>query len=123
LTGTPGSASVAASVEEGEMLRAATIIVLGLGAVALDPPVLYAQFLPDEAATPQRPPPARARTRIRVTPAYPYRTYSTTFPVPYRAEYPGPGYVRQCTSWLATENRLSGTVLTPQMRCWWQPGG
>jgi hypothetical protein len=105
------------------MLRAATIIVLALGAVALDPPALYAQFLPDEAATPQRPPPARARTRIRVTPAYPYRTYSTTYPVPYRAEYPGPGYVRQCTSWLATENRLSGTVLTPQMRCWWQPGG
>ena len=66
--------------------------------------------------------PARARTRIRVTPAYPYRTFSTTYPVPYRYEYPGPGYVRQCASWLATENRVAGTVITPQMRCWWQPG-
>ena len=32
------------------------------------------------------------------------------------------GYMRQCTSWLATENRVAGTVITPQMRCWWQPG-
>ena len=32
------------------------------------------------------------------------------------------GYVRQCTSWLATENRVAGTVITPQMRCWRQPG-
>ncbi|HEY7663594.1 MAG TPA: hypothetical protein VH934_10775 [Xanthobacteraceae bacterium] len=105
------------------MLRAAIIVLVALGAVALDPPALYAQFLPDEAVTPRRAPPPRARTRIIVRPAYPYRTYSTTFPVPYRAEYPGPGAVRQCTSWLATEHRLSGTVITPQMRCWWQPGG
>jgi hypothetical protein len=65
--------------------------------------------------------PPRPRTRIRVTP-YPYRTYSTTFPVPYQQEFPGPGYVRQCTSWLAPENRVSGTVITPRMRCWWEPG-
>jgi hypothetical protein len=32
------------------------------------------------------------------------------------------GYMRQCTSWLATENRVAGTVITPQMRCWRQPG-
>jgi hypothetical protein len=64
----------------------------------------------------------RARTRIRVAPAYPYRTYSTTYPVPYKYEYPGPGAVRQCTSWLATENRVSGTVVVPRMRCWWERG-
>jgi hypothetical protein len=64
--------------------------------------------------------PARARTRIRVTPAYPYRLLSTPYPVPYTYEYPGPGAVRQCTSWLASENRLSGPVITPQMRCWWE---
>jgi hypothetical protein len=57
-----------------------------------------------------------------VTPAYPYRTYSTTYPVPYTYEYPGPGHVRQCTSWLAAENRPSGAVIVPRMRCWWQPG-
>ena len=62
---------------------------------------------------------AFARTRIRVTPIYPYRYYSTTYPVPYKYEYPGPGAVRQCTSWLAPENRVSGPVITPQMRCWW----
>jgi hypothetical protein len=66
--------------------------------------------------------PVRARTRIRVTPTYPYRTFSTPYPVPYQAEFPGPGFVRQCTSWLAAENRVSGPVITPQMRCWWQPG-
>jgi hypothetical protein len=98
------------------MPRTATVIVLALGAVALD----LAAPSPVCAQTSRT---ARPPARITVTPAYPYRSYSTTYPVPYRAEYPGPGYVRQCTSWLATEYRPSGTVLTPQMRCWWQPGG
>jgi len=71
------------------------------------------------SAQTRRPPP---RARIRVTPAYPYRTYSTPYPVPYQQEYPGPGFARQCTSWLAVENRVSGQVITPQMRCWWEPG-
>ncbi len=74
-----------------------------------------------EVATPSRPP-ARARTRITVSPAYPYRTYSTTYPTPYKYESPGPGYVRQCASWLAKDYRPSGTVIMPGMRCWWQPG-
>jgi len=64
--------------------------------------------------------PPRARTRIRVTPAFPYRRFSTTYPVPYEYEYPGPGGVRQCTSWLAKENRPSGQVIVPRMRCWWE---
>jgi hypothetical protein len=38
---------------------------------------------------------------------------------PRRIE-PGPNSLRYCESWLATENRPSGTVITPQMRCWWQ---
>ena len=62
----------------------------------------------------------RARTRIRVTPVYPYRLYSTTYPVPYTYEYPGPGAVRQCTSWLARENRPSGPVVVPRVQCWWE---
>src|SRR5712691_5020167 len=57
--------------------------------------------------------PARARTRIRV---------ATRYPVPYKYEFPGPGFVRQCTSWLAPENRVSGPVIVPRMRCWWEPG-
>jgi len=64
--------------------------------------------------------PPRARTRIRVTPAFPYRLFSTTYPVPYEYEYPGPGGVRQCTSWLAKENRPSSQVIVPRMRCWWE---
>ena len=111
------------------MPRKKTVIILALGAAAFGATVLdlaatspgYAQF-PSEVSAPPRRPPPRARTRITVSPAYPYRPYSTTYPTPYPADYPGPGAVRQCTSWLATEYRPSGTVLTPQMRCWWQTG-
>jgi hypothetical protein len=38
---------------------------------------------------------------------------------PRRAE-PGPNSQRYCQAWLRTENRPSGTVITPQMQCWWQ---
>jgi hypothetical protein len=82
-----------------------------------------AQTAPGVGTTAQtRPTPARPRTRIRVAPAYPYRLESTPYPVPYPVEFPGPGYVRQCRSWLATENRVSGPVIVPHMRCWWQRG-
>ena|SRR5271157_2412599 len=62
----------------------------------------------------------RARTRVRVMPAYPYRLYSTTYPVPYKYEFPGPGAVRQCRSWLAPEDQASGQVIVPRMHCWWE---
>jgi hypothetical protein len=71
---------------------------------------------------PTRAQPPRARTRIRVTPLYPYRTFPTDYPPPYDIEWPGPGAVRQCGSWLAPEYRPSGTVIVPHMRCWWQRG-
>ncbi len=62
----------------------------------------------------------RPRPRIRVTPRCLYRSFSTTYPVPYECEWPGPGAVRQCVSWLATEYRPSGKVIVPHMRCWWE---
>jgi hypothetical protein len=68
--------------------------------------------------------PARARTRIRVTripPVYPYRLEPSIYPVPNTYDYPGPNAVRQCTAWLATEYRLSGTVVVPRTQCWWEP--
>ena len=34
--------------------------------------------------------------------------------------YPGANATRHCRSWLSKEYRLSGTVVTPQMRCWWE---
>jgi hypothetical protein len=109
-------------------MRRATAVIIVAGATALgSADASLAQFAPDATRSPElsaqsSPRPARARTRIRVTPAYPYRTYSTTYPVPYTYEYPGPGHQRQCTSWLAAENRPSGPVIVPRMRCWWQPG-
>jgi hypothetical protein len=65
---------------------------------------------------------SKPRTRIRVRPLYPYRTFSTPYPTPYPYEYPGPNAVRQCTAWLATEYRPSGTVIVPRTRCWWEQG-
>jgi hypothetical protein len=37
-----------------------------------------------------------------------------------RHVYPGPNAKRQCRSWLAQEYRVSGPVIVPQMRCWWE---
>jgi hypothetical protein len=37
-----------------------------------------------------------------------------------RHVYPGPNAKRQCRSWLAREYRVSGQVIVPQMRCWWE---
>jgi len=116
-----------------KMTRTSGVIIAAVGALAL------ATAVPASAQTAPASPgasgkrnaatefsaqsrPARARTRIRVTPAYPYRTFSTDYPVPYKYEYPGPGAVRQCTSWLRPEYRLSGTVIVPKMQCWWEPG-
>jgi hypothetical protein len=38
---------------------------------------------------------------------------------PRRIE-PDPNAKRQCQSWLAQEYRVSGPVIVPQMRCWWE---
>jgi hypothetical protein len=37
---------------------------------------------------------------------------------PRRIE-PGPNTKRHCRAWLAKQYRVSGTVIVPQMRCWW----
>jgi hypothetical protein len=64
----------------------------------------------------------RAPTRVIVRPMLRNRHDATEFPRSDNLGYPGPNAVRQCVSWLATEYRPSGTVVTPQMRCWWQRG-
>jgi hypothetical protein len=46
-----------------------------------------------------------------------HRTRITVYP--RRAE-PGPNATRHCEAWLQRENRPSGPVLTPQMRCEWR---
>jgi hypothetical protein len=56
------------------------------------------------------------RPRIRVRPREPM---AYEFPRPEAYSWPGPGAVRQCVDWYATEYRPSGIVVTPQMRCRW----
>ena len=36
--------------------------------------------------------------------------------------YPGRLLYRRCIDWYELQNRPSGTVLYPQMRCWWVRG-
>jgi hypothetical protein len=43
-----------------------------------------------------------------------YRTVATRLEV-----FPSSRQVRRCVDWYQIEHRPSGTVLTPQMRCWW----
>ena len=50
---------------------------------------------------------AQRRARVVITPGQ-------------RTGYPGPYAKRDCESWLQVENRPSGQVLTPQMRCFWR---
>lgn len=54
----------------------------------------------------------RPQVYVRPPAAYPY-------PRPDTYAWPGPGAVRHCVDWYATEYRPSGTVITPQMRCRW----
>jgi hypothetical protein len=111
----------------GAVLALLGFVLLPLAAMSdaaaqTSPGVTKPRIAAGEFSAQSRPRPIRPRTRILVSPTYPYRTFSTIYPVPYPVEYPGPGFVRQCSSWLAPENRVSGPVIVPRMRCWWQPG-
>lgn len=64
--------------------------------------------------------PKRAPARVVVRPAYRYHLDHSPYPRSDDVSWPGPGAVRQCTSWLAPEHRPSGTVIVPHTRCWWQ---
>jgi hypothetical protein len=55
-----------------------------------------------QPSQPAVPPPRAARRRITITPR--------------------PLLYRRCTDWYELQNRPSGTVLYPQMRCWWVRG-
>jgi hypothetical protein len=46
----------------------------------------------------------------------PKRPHVTVHP---RRIEPGPNAKRHCVSWLQKQYRVSGTVIVPQMRCWW----
>ncbi|MBZ0141875.1 MAG: hypothetical protein K8H87_19220 [Pseudorhodoplanes sp.] len=62
----------------------------------------------------------RRRPRVRVYPAPqpPFWEY----PRPGTYSWPGPNAKRDCRAWYVLENRPSGPVMTPRMRCQWVPG-
>ncbi len=79
------------------MLTAFTALVL-LGAT---PPV-FAQGSPLAGPALAGPPPRYVRHRIEIN--------------------PGRLLYRRCVDWYELQHRPSGTVLYPQMRCWWVRG-
>ncbi len=91
------------------ILIPAVVVLLVVASIAYSEPAQAAETSAVAAATEVSAQQRRPRTRITVTP----RRYLA---------YPGPNAVRQCTSWLQPENRPSGSVITPQMRCWWVRG-
>jgi len=87
------------------VLAAAFVGIAPVGAGEAAPPSLpaltaaHAAAPATEFSAQRRRARRRARTRLRVT--------------PLRHAY------RQCVDWYNVEHRPSGTVITPQMRCWW----
>jgi hypothetical protein len=72
--------------------------LIAIMALAALPLLLTAPQAVAQNTAPQRP----ARQRIEINPR--------------------PLLYRRCTDWYELQNRPSGTVLYPQMRCWWVRG-
>ncbi|MGC1445199.1 MAG: hypothetical protein WA837_07005 [Xanthobacteraceae bacterium] len=70
--------------------------------VLLGPTPVFAQGSPLPGPALSSPPPRYARHRIEIN--------------------PGRLLYRRCVDWYELQNRPSGTVLFPQMRCWWVRG-
>jgi hypothetical protein len=101
----------------GVMNRAAVLGIAVQAAVSLGLSLPVPAAAETVEAAP--PPPAgdnAASRRLRARPPARIRVY------PLPQSYPGPGAVRQCAFWLATESRASGTVIVPQQHCWWERG-
>jgi hypothetical protein len=81
------------------------IAITALAALAIPgmAPQAAAQTQPSPMTRPsQLSPPRYARPRIEI--------------------YPRPPLYRRCVDWYELQYRPSGTVLYPQMRCWWVRG-
>jgi hypothetical protein len=83
------------------MGRALPRITLGLASAAL----LFGLIAPALAQTSGADSNQRSRPRVTIYP---------------RHYYLGPNAKRHCESWLAKEYRVSGPVIVPQRRCWWE---
>jgi hypothetical protein len=80
------------------------ISIIALAALTLLGPVPHAAAQTSPIAQPAvpSPPPRYVHRRIEINPR--------------------PLLYRRCTDWYELQNRPSGTVLYPQMRCWWVRG-
>jgi hypothetical protein len=84
------------------------IAMMGLAVLVLSgaPRPVTAQTSPlgvgQSSVLPPSLPPTRGRTRIEINPR--------------------PLLYRRCVDWYELQHRPSGTVLYPQMRCWWVRG-
>lgn len=107
-------------------IRMAALPAIALLLTVLPDAPAAAQAQPHMTQTPatefsaQSAQPRRARPRVRV-----YREYQPPFwdyPRPGAYSWPGPGARRDCRVRYVMENRPSGPVMTPRMRCDWVPG-
>ena len=79
------------------------ILIMALAAPAMLGAAQRAAAQPSPLAQPNQPlPPRYMRPRIQINPA--------------------PLLHRRCVDWYELQYRPSGTVLYPQMRCWWVRG-
>ena len=83
-----------------KLLIALAVVALSTGAA---PAIAQTSPLSEPTlTTPPAPPPRYARRRIVIGPP--------------------PLLYRRCVDWYELQHRPSGTVLYPQMRCWWVRG-
>jgi hypothetical protein len=78
------------------------IVIMALAAPAMLGAAQHAAAQTSPIAQPNQPPPRYARPRIEINPP--------------------PLLHRRCIDWYELQYRPSGTVLYPQMRCWWVRG-
>jgi hypothetical protein len=80
-----------------------SLVILAFAALLISPPRVQAQQTSPVAEPSLTTPPAGpARRRIEINPR--------------------PLLYRRCVDWYELQHRPSGTVLYPQMRCWWVRG-
>jgi len=84
------------------MLRLFVLTIALCGLAMLDAPRALAQTSPLAQSADPSPPPHHARHRIEISPR--------------------PLLYRRCVDWYELQHRPNGTVLYPQMRCWWVRG-
>jgi hypothetical protein len=78
------------------------IVIMALAGPAMLGAAQHATAQTSPIVQPGPPPPRYARPRIEINPA--------------------PLLHRRCVDWYELQYRPSGTVLYPQMRCWWVRG-